>query len=98
MSEAHIHSNSEPSGASADAHVHNHAHVHSHDFVKENQKHFDATAEQYDARPDVQELARRVRQAILTIHPSLFDEDKTTLLDYACGTGQSRSMYIILIL
>ncbi|EKM56093.1 uncharacterized protein PHACADRAFT_122275 [Phanerochaete carnosa HHB-10118-sp] len=72
----------------AHGHVgHNHNHNHTHDYAGENQKHYDATAQQYDARQDVQELARRLREAMIKTHPSLFDEEHTTVMDYACGTG-----------
>ena len=87
MSETQDHGNSSET-THAHAHSHEHGHGHGHDYAKENQKHFDANAVQYDARPDVQELARRVRAALLKTYPSLFDEDKTTVLDYACGTGR----------
>lgn len=36
----------------------------------------------------MQELARRVREALLKKFPSLFNEDTTSVMDYACGTGQ----------
>ena len=84
-------------GASGHAHAHEHDHGHhahahgpGHDYAKENEKHFDekGRAAEYDARADVQEFARRIREAILKTHASLFDEDKTTLLDFACGTGE----------
>lgn len=68
-------------------HTHTHVHGHGHSYAAENQKHYDATAQEYDARPDVQELAHRVRGAILKAYPHLFDEDHTALMDYACGTG-----------
>ena len=77
MSSTHAHSH----------HHHHHGHTHGHDFAGENQKHYDATAAEYDARPDVQELARRVCAAMLKAFPALFDEEQTVLMDYACGTG-----------
>lgn len=75
----------------AHAHAHVHGHNHGHDYAAENQKHYDATAQEYDARPDVQALAHRVRGAMLKAYPTLFSEDSTTVMDYACGTGKKYS-------
>jgi SAM-dependent methyltransferase len=42
----------------------------------------------YDANPISQLLAKKCSAAILKAFP--FDEDKTVVMDYACGTGKSR--------
>ena len=54
-------------------HAHHHAHAHGGSFADENARHYDAAAQEYDARPDVQELARRVAAAIQKLHPALLD-------------------------
>jgi SAM-dependent methyltransferase len=63
---------------------HSHSHGHDVDFVSANRAHYDSSAGYYD-RPDRIELARRLAPHIL--HAHAFDPDRTTLLDYACGTG-----------
>ncbi|KAH7890065.1 S-adenosyl-L-methionine-dependent methyltransferase [Phlebopus sp. FC_14] len=50
-----------------------------------NRHHFDETAEQYNDRPDAHKLARKISAAML--QTSLFDEETTTVMDFACGTG-----------
>jgi SAM-dependent methyltransferase len=81
-SPSHSHSPSE-------GHAHAHSHSHSYgpsDAASANREHYDADAAQYD-REDRIELARRLTPHILAAYS--FDEDKTRLLDYACGTGSS---------
>jgi len=59
---------------------------HSHDYSEANKAHFDDTeAEKYDKRPQAAEMARRQSDAMIKAYP--FDESKTTVLDFACGTG-----------
>lgn len=73
-----------------DAHEHAHGTVaHDHDFAAANQKHFDAEAKAFDAKPNAIELAKRISKAMISTYPTLFDEDKTTVLDFACGSGES---------
>lgn len=67
-------------------HSHDH-HSHGHNFATENQKFFDEQAKEYDARPDVQTTASRAAGAMRREFPSLFDEENTAVMDYACGTG-----------
>ena len=71
------------------AHEHEHKgeHEHEHDFAAANVKHFDSEAKAFDTKPSVIELARRVTKAMVERYPSLFDEEKTSVLDFACGTG-----------
>lgn len=80
------------SHAETSAHTHEHANAelpHDHDFAAANQKHFDAEAKAFDAKPSAQEMARRVSKAMINTYPSLFDEESTTLLDFACGSGET---------
>jgi ubiquinone/menaquinone biosynthesis C-methylase UbiE len=58
---------------------------HPHSYQAANKHHFDGAAHNYDSRQDTQELARRLGQAMLECCP--FDEETTTVMDYACGTG-----------
>ncbi|KAI9433919.1 S-adenosyl-L-methionine-dependent methyltransferase, partial [Lactarius indigo] len=52
-----------------------------------NIAHFDAHSEDYDRRhPDARELALRLARALRRVLP--LDEDTTSVLDYACGSGQ----------
>ena len=60
---------------------------HSHDFEVANKAFYDKQAQEYDERPDAQILARRLASAMRQRYPNLFDEDTTTLMDYACGPG-----------
>ncbi|KAF5373592.1 hypothetical protein D9758_000800 [Tetrapyrgos nigripes] len=52
-----------------------------------NRTHFDSgdTAESYDDHPLHAEMAKRIGRAILDGYP--FDDETTTVLDFACGTG-----------
>ena len=69
-------------------HVHEHsAPGHNHDYVSANEAHFDAEAKNFDARPEARELAKRVCNAIRAAYPDLFDENKTEVMDFACGSG-----------
>ncbi|THU80114.1 S-adenosyl-L-methionine-dependent methyltransferase [Dendrothele bispora CBS 962.96] len=45
----------------------------------------DNTAEKYDDHPLHAEMAKRIGHAIVDAYP--FDDETTTILDYACGTG-----------
>ena len=45
--------------------------------------------------PEVVELARRVKVAILDRHPTLFDKDSTTVLDFMGGAGMSSPCCLI---
>ncbi|EPQ50567.1 S-adenosyl-L-methionine-dependent methyltransferase [Gloeophyllum trabeum ATCC 11539] len=67
------------------AHHHEH-HEHGHgNFAESNKKYFDEHAAKYDDVPGAVELASRISEKILKKYP--FDEERTTVLDYACGTG-----------
>ncbi|QRV86796.1 methyltransferase domain protein [Ceratobasidium sp. AG-Ba] len=76
--------------ADSTAPEHTHAHHHHHHDggrAEANRQHFDsqAHAQGYDANPMSQILAKKGGAAILKAFP--FDEEKTVVLDYACGTG-----------
>ena len=63
--------------------------VPTYDYAAANQKRFDTEAnlEELDTTPYILELAQRVATAMIEQYSTLFDADKTTLLDFACGTG-----------
>ena len=79
-----FHPESQASFSTTMSHEHG---AHTHDYAAANQKRFDAEAKAFDAKPSVMELAKRVTKAMVERYPSLFDEEKTSLLDFACGTG-----------
>ncbi|KZT11148.1 S-adenosyl-L-methionine-dependent methyltransferase [Laetiporus sulphureus 93-53] len=57
-------------------------------YAAENKAFYDVEeARKVDARRDTQELARRVAAAMRRRYPDIFNEETTTLMDYACGTG-----------
>lgn len=70
------------------AHHHHHGgHGHQH-FTAANEEYFDKMSKDYEDKPQIQEFARRISKAMREKYPSLFDEDRTALLDYACGPGE----------
>lgn len=56
-----------------------------HDYTEANRVHFDKRAATHRDLPSAIELTNRLAPHILSRYP--FNEDETTLLDYACGTG-----------
>lgn len=50
-----------------------------------NREYFNQNAHKYDDRPLAVKLAREVGEFVISKYP--FDEEKTVLLDFACGTG-----------
>lgn len=72
-------------------HHHDHPQVHlsghSHSYTDANKAYFNDSAQAWDARPGAEELARRLVGAITRLYPDLFDEEKTEVMDFACGTG-----------
>jgi len=50
-----------------------------------NRDYFNQNAHKYDDRPVAVKLAREVGEFVISKYP--FDEEKTVLLDFACGTG-----------
>ncbi|KAF7794735.1 hypothetical protein EIP86_005873 [Pleurotus ostreatoroseus] len=63
-------------------HVHGHNLADNHDFAAANQKHFDAEAKAFDAKPNAIELARRLAKAMIETYPALFNEESTTVDQY----------------
>ena len=55
------------------------------DITEANRQHFNETAHTYDARPMVLEVTREIGNAMLKAYS--FDENLTTVMDFACGTG-----------
>ncbi|ESK92207.1 hexaprenyldihydroxybenzoate methyltransferase [Moniliophthora roreri MCA 2997] len=54
--------------------------------LQANQEHFNAdVAARYDEHPLHAEMAKRIGKALLKTYP--FDDETTSVLDYACGTG-----------
>lgn len=56
-------------------------------YIAGNRAYFDKDSHKYDDRPMALKLARKVGEYVATKYA--FDEDATTLLDYACGTGKN---------
>ncbi|VDC00121.1 unnamed protein product [Peniophora sp. CBMAI 1063] len=54
-------------------------------FAQANARHFDCEAHRYEHHAGTRELVRRVARAM--VREYAFDEETTTVLDYACGTG-----------
>ncbi len=70
-------------------HVHAHEHRH-HDFAEANKAFFDQHAHELH-RPDALKLRQKTVAVMQRAYPALFDEDRTEVLDYACGVGASTS-------
>ncbi|KAG8733931.1 hypothetical protein FRC11_014875 [Ceratobasidium sp. 423] len=96
MSGVSHHTHTHAHGESGAEHQHSHSHdptVHSHhapEGIKEaNRQHFDSQAHHhaggYEASPARQLAAKRAVATILEVVE--FDENKTVVMDYACGTG-----------
>lgn len=66
-------------------HGHEHAHGHNQSLVEFNQQYFDENAAKYDDFPGAVQLTTKIGDAILKKYQ--FDENSTTVMDYACGTG-----------
>lgn len=64
-------------------------HGHGHDYAAANRTHFDDIAHQFDEYPGALELAQKQVAVIKEKCEVHFDEEKTTVLDFACGTGES---------
>ncbi|KAK0492078.1 S-adenosyl-L-methionine-dependent methyltransferase [Armillaria luteobubalina] len=58
---------------------------HGHDFTSANRNYFDKVADKYADRPQSVRLAQRLAESIQGAYP--FNEESTTLLDFACGAG-----------
>lgn len=81
MSHSHTHSHIDGHG-----HGHDHGHSHGHgDVSASNQEYFDQLAKKYDDLPGALEAARRIGAAIRKVYA--FNEESTSVMDFACGTG-----------
>ena len=60
------------------------------DILQANKDYFDSIANTggYDESPFVEQVSRQIANAIKDEYD--FDEDRTAMLDYACGTGASQ--------
>lgn len=72
-------------------HSHDHA-GHGHDYAKANQEFFDENLAMFE-RPDIVDATRRVAAAVRARYPGLFNPESTTLLDYACGSGEDTAEF-----
>lgn len=72
------------SSSNDDSHVEHHHH--GHNYAEANREFFNKEAGVYDDRPVALEVAKKCAQAMLKAFD--FDEEKTYVLDYACGTGE----------
>ncbi|KAF9464582.1 S-adenosyl-L-methionine-dependent methyltransferase [Collybia nuda] len=54
-------------------------------FAEANKTHFDKVAHEYDEMPHATERGRRSAEALRNAYP--FDEQTTSVMEYACGTG-----------
>ncbi|OJT06246.1 hypothetical protein TRAPUB_2927 [Trametes pubescens] len=68
-------------------HAHAHEHRH-HDFAEANKAFFDQHAHELH-RPDALKLRQKTVAVMQRAYPALFDEDRTEVLDYACGVARA---------
>ena len=69
---------------------HQHQHQHQHQLEAANVAYFDALADDFDKRhPDAAVFADRLSLALRRV--LVLDEDATSVLDYACGSGELTS-------
>ncbi|KAF9009518.1 S-adenosyl-L-methionine-dependent methyltransferase [Cyathus striatus] len=69
----------------AHQHNHHHDHHHGHDFVEANKDHYNQHAHSFDSIPYAVERAERSALAMRNVYS--FDKERTTVMEYACGTG-----------
>lgn len=69
-----------------DHHHHHHHHGDHVDYAEHNREHFNKTASEYESK----ELFRALGAQVVTAYRDFyqFDESKTVVLDFACGTGK----------
>jgi ubiquinone/menaquinone biosynthesis C-methylase UbiE len=82
MSHTHDHSH-------GPARSHSHGHGDGHDFSKANAEHFDKTAAQYDEEAKI-DVVTRIVEKIRGAYS--FDPERTSVLDFACGTGSCSTL------
>ncbi|KAG9225829.1 hypothetical protein CCMSSC00406_0008357 [Pleurotus cornucopiae] len=66
-------------------HDHDRKHQEEHDFAAANAKYFDENVHKFEQHAFAKELASRQLTAYLGAYP--FDEEKTVMMDFACGIG-----------
>ena len=69
-----------------------------HNFIEHNRDHFDKSAEVYDNHPLKTLIANKCAESILEKLGNEFDEEKTELMDFACGTGDIIVVVVIILL
>jgi hypothetical protein len=75
----------QPPHNNAAHHFHPHAHDHA-SIAEANRHYFDSGAQSYEDNWQAVEVSRWIGAVMLKAHP--FNEETTTLMDYACGTGK----------
>ena len=66
--------------------------AHDHDFAAANKAYFNEHANDYQAmHPEAHATAGLQIAAIRAQWPELFDKERTTVMDFACGIGASAS-------
>ena len=64
-------------------------------YAAANRTHFNASAAHYDSQPHIIEVTSGIVEAILrTVE---FDEEKTSVMEFACGTGTVESDYCLIV-
>nr|CAG8433307.1 6227_t:CDS:2 [Entrophospora candida]CAG8436544.1 878_t:CDS:2 [Entrophospora candida] len=58
-----------------------------HNFAEHNRDHFNENAESYDKHPYIDLIVTKCANAILERVGDKFDEEKTEVMEFACGTG-----------
>ena len=81
-------------GHHSDSHSHGHGHGHdhgdNHNFAAANKEYFDKHAHNLEEmHPKWREMARKEVEVMRSQWPALFDKERTTVLDFACGIGMS---------
>ena len=81
------HQDSSPVTGLIMSHEHTQGEHHS-NWVAANQEYFDAEVKAADANPEYIKMGEQVVETLVEIYPALFDKQKTTVLDFACGSGK----------
>jgi hypothetical protein len=66
--------------------AHQHHHPEYTNYEEANRHHFNETAHQYNDHPDAHQLAQKLGTAMKKT--GLFKQGVTTVMDFACGTGE----------
>lgn len=70
---------------SDDPHSHSHSHSHENTLSDANKEYFNQKATSYDAQPGATVFSQIMGSVIRELYE--FDEEKTVMMDFACGTG-----------